>query len=91
MYVPALTLLPTLTVRVADPDPPEMVEVLNVAVGPVGETFELSVTVPVKPFVGEIDIVELPELPAWTARDVGLPAMLKSGALGDTTVTCTVA
>ena len=37
------------TVRVDVPDPPEMFEILTVAMGPVGETDVLSVTVPVNP------------------------------------------
>jgi hypothetical protein len=79
VYVPALTPLPTLTVRVDVPDPPEMVDVLNVAVGPVGEMVVVRVTVPVKPLVGEIDIVDVPDLPVWVVRDDGLTEIVKSG------------
>lgn len=64
MYVPVATPLPTSTFSVDVPDPPEIVESLNVVVGPVGETVALSVTDPVKLLVGEIEIVEAPELPA---------------------------
>jgi hypothetical protein len=82
--------LPTLTVRVDVPEPPEMVDVLRVAVGPVGETVVIRVTVPVNPLVGEVDMVEVPELPACIVRNDGVLAMLKPGVAAEVTVTCTI-
>jgi hypothetical protein len=45
-------LVPTKTVRLEVPEPPGMFELLNVTVGPDGETDTLNVTLPVKPLLG---------------------------------------
>ena len=86
-----MTLLATLMVRVAVPEPPEMLEVLMEAVGPSGETIALRATVPAKLLLGAMVIVEVPELPAWIVSVTGLRVMVKSGVPGAVTVTWTVA
>lgn len=88
--MPDATLLSTLILRVEVPDPPVMLEGENDVVGPEGETPPERATVPVKPFVGAMVSVELPELPACIVTVVWLAVMVKSGVVGAATVTWTV-
>ena len=54
-------------------------EGVRVHVIPAGETEDVSVTVPVKPWMGATVIVEVPATPALTATVVGLAVTEKSG------------
>jgi hypothetical protein len=49
VYVPGATVAPTLIVRVEVPEPPPILELLSVAVGPVGEIALARATLPVNP------------------------------------------
>ncbi len=51
---------------------------LRVHVKPAGETAEVRVTVPVKPFTGATVIVEMPVDPVLTVTVVGLAVTVKS-------------
>ena len=83
--------LATLTISTDVPEPPEMVDVANEVVGPVGEDVALRVTVPVKPFEPAIVMVEVPELPACMVTEVGLGDTVKSGVAGAVTAIWAVA
>jgi hypothetical protein len=52
---------------------------LRVHVIPAGETEEVRVTVPVKPWIGATVIVEVPATPALTVTVAGLAVTEKSG------------
>ena len=56
-----------------------MLEGFRLQVIPVGETEEVSVTVPVNPLIGVIVIVEVLAVPAITVTANGLPVIEKSG------------
>jgi len=63
---------------VLDPEPVTLVGV-RVQVKPVaGDTAEVRLTTPVKPFRAVTVIVEVPEAPARIVTVVGLAAMVKS-------------
>jgi len=63
---------------VLDPEPVTLVGV-RVQVKPVaGDTAEVRLTTPVKPFSAVTVIVEVPEAPARIVTVVGLAAMVKS-------------
>ncbi len=55
-----------------------------------GDTEDASVTVPVKPPVGVMVIVEVPDAPATTVTLVGLAEMVKSASTTGLTVTVMV-
>ena len=78
-------------VRVEVPEPPEIVELVRVAVGPLRARERLRVTVPVKAYVGAMIMVELAEFWAWTVRLVGVAEIVKSGEFVSVTVTSMVA
>jgi hypothetical protein len=62
VYVPVATEEPTLTVRVDEP--PAVTDVgLTLAVGPLGETLVVRLTVPALPLVTAVLIVDVPLLP----------------------------
>jgi hypothetical protein len=65
------------TVRVAEPDPPEIEVVLRVLVIVEG-TLAVRVTVPVNPLVAVTLTLNVPEAPAITLRVVGLTDKVKS-------------
>jgi hypothetical protein len=78
----------TLTVKVEEL--PAVTEVgLSEAVGPDGETLAARLTVPAEPLVTAVLIVEVPLLPCWIDRLVGLALIEKSFGGGDVTVTVT--
>jgi len=62
---------------------------LTEAVGPVGDTATLRVTLPEKPLRLVRVIVEFPDDPWTMLKVVGLEEMLKSGVAGAATVTGT--
>jgi hypothetical protein len=64
-------------VRVAVPEPPEMLGGLIVAVRP-GDALKVRVTVPVNPLTGATVIVTVAESPALTVTVVVLAVMVKS-------------
>ena len=72
-------LLSTLMVSVDEPEPPEMLVVLNELVGPVGDDVADSVTAPENPLSGAILMVVEPDPPAWIEREVGLAVIVKFG------------
>ena len=60
--------------------PPAVIEVgLRVAVDPVGEPLAVRLTVPAEPLATAVLIVEVPLLPCWMLRVVGLALIEKSG------------
>lgn len=91
MYEPAATPLATLIVITDVPEPPEVLDVPNEVVGPVGEDVALRVTVPLKPLEPVIVTVEVPALPAWIVTEAGLAFRVKSGVAAAVTVTWAVA
>jgi hypothetical protein len=79
-----------LIARVEVPVPPEMLDALSSEEGPAGETVLVRATLFVNPLDGVIVIVEVPALPAWIVREVGLAVTVKLGVPGAVTVTWTV-
>ena len=80
VYVPAATLLSTVTVSVEVPEPPLTDVVPRDAFTPELELDHVSVTVPMNPFAGLTVMVVVPELPAWIVSDDGFEDREKSGA-----------
>ncbi len=79
VYDEAATLPSTLMVTVDDPEPPDMAEVLNELVGPVGDDVADRMTVPENPLRGATVTVAVAELPAWIESEVGLAVIVKFG------------
>ena len=65
--------------RIDVPEPPEILVELRVQERPVGVAVTDSVTVPVNPFAGLTDMVDVAATPALTLMLVGVALMLKSG------------
>ena len=79
-----MTLCITLTVKVADPDPPElrdMLEELRLSLGPVGEQTAERDTVPVKPLILARLMVTVPLPPVARLSVLALVLRLKSCTL----------
>jgi hypothetical protein len=63
---------------------------LNEQVVAVGQPETVRATLPVKPLIAEIDMVELPDPPRVIVSDVGLREIEKSGVAAGFTVRATV-
>jgi hypothetical protein len=68
---PMLALLLAVRVSVDEPEPPEMLVGLKLAVTPDGKPLAERETALLNPPDTLLEIVEVPELPAWTLNDVG--------------------
>jgi hypothetical protein len=79
--VPAAEVLPTVSVRVEVPAPPEMLAGLKLAVTPDGRPLADKDTALPKPPAAALVMVEVPELPAFTLTDAGLAESEKLGAV----------
>jgi hypothetical protein len=69
--VPTLALLLAVRVSVDEPEPPEMLVGLKLAVTPDGKPLADRETALLNPPETLLEIVEVPELPAWTLNVVG--------------------